>query len=177
MNIMDTLIWLINFPISHAYSMIFIASFSLMGLAALSFRGVGGTSSRLTAVRESEGLPEPSRISGGRLFIARGQRFGFRVLAVVMLAGLVLGILGLSGVPVTHAYIKEHGVPTTGTADGDWVTFSTPSGETYTIESNFFSPALYPDRDAWLPSDAPVVVRYLSTHPQAFVIDTTQLPE
>lgn len=176
MNIMDTLIWLVNFPVSHAYAMVFIAGFSLMGLAAMSFRGVGGTSSRLTAVREREGLPEDRRSGGLRLVVARVQRFGVRILALVMLSGLVLGILALTGVPVTQAYIRDHGVPTTGTVDGSWVTFSTPGGETYTIESNFFSPALYPDRNAWLPSDAPVVVRYLPTHPQAFVIDTAQLP-
>lgn len=177
MNIMDALIWLVNFPVSHAYAMVFIAGFSLMGLAVLAFRGVGGTSSRLTAVRESEGLPESGRTDGMRSVVARVQRLGFRILAVVILAGLVVGILALTGVPVTRAYIHDHGVPTTGTVDGDWVTFSTPGGETYTIESNFFSPALYPDSNAWLPSDAPVVVRYLPAHPQAFVVDTTQLPE
>ncbi|MDQ0645796.1 hypothetical protein [Microbacterium murale] len=177
MNIMDTLIWLVNFPVSHAYAMVFIAGFSLMGLAGFAFRGVGGTSSRLTAVREREGLPEAGRTGGLCVAAARVQRLGFRVLAVIMLAGLVLGILALTGVPVSRGYIHDHGVPTTGTVDGDWVTFSTPGGETYTLESNFFSPALHPDSSAWLPSDAPVVVRYLPAHPQAFVIDTTQLPE
>lgn len=177
MNVTDTLIWLINFPVSHAYPMVFIAGFSLMGLVVFAFRGVGGRNSRLAAIREREGLPEARRAGGVRIVAAHAQRFGFRVLTGVMLAGLVLAILGLSGVPVTHAYIRAHGVPTTGTVDGNWVTFSTPGGETYTIESNFFSPALYPDRDAWLQSGAPVVVRYLPTHPQAFIIDTTQLPE
>lgn len=177
MNILDTLIWLINFPVRHGYAMAFIAGFSLMGLVVLAFRRVGGTDSRLSAVRESEGLPETRRTGGARVVAAHVQRLVFRILAVLMLAGLALGILGLTGAPVTSAYIHTHGVTTTGTADGDWVTFSTPGGETYTLESSFFTPASYPDRLSWMDSDAPVVVRYLPSHPQAFVVDTTQLPE
>lgn len=101
----------------------------------------------------------------------------FRLLALLMAAGLVLGILSLVGVPVTTAYIHENGHPTIGTLDGEWVTFTTAAGETYTLRSDVFTPAQYPDRDAYVPSDAEVVVRYLASHPQAFVIDTTQLPE
>lgn len=176
MKILDSLIWLINFPVAHGYPMVFIAGFSLFGLAALAFRSVDGVDSRLTVIRDREGLPE-SRPAGGRIVVARVQRIVFRILALIMLSGLVLGILSLAGVPVTHGYIRANGVPTTGTVDGDWVTFSTPGGETYTIESNFFTPAMHPDRDAWLPSDAPVVVRYLPSHPQAFIVDTQELPE
>ncbi|GAB3633606.1 hypothetical protein GCM10027421_29590 [Microbacterium shaanxiense] len=177
MNPMDTLIWLLNFPVGHAYPTVFIAGFSLMGLGVLSFRGVGGANPKLTAMREREGLPEARSAGGVGHLAARVQRFGFRILAVVMVSGLVMGILALTGVPLTRAYIHENGVPTTGSMDGDWVTFSTAGGQTFTIESNFFSPAVYPDTGAWVSSDAPVVVRYLPSHPQAFVIDTTQLPQ
>ncbi|GAB3598941.1 hypothetical protein [Microbacterium tumbae] len=176
MDIMDTVVWLVNFPVAHGYAMVFIAGFSLMGLLTLSFRGVG-SSSRLSAVREREGLPEADAGHARRSVIAHIQRFGFRVLAVVMLAGLVLGILGLTGVPVTAGYIHANGQPAIATMDGDWVTFTTSTGKTYTVESNFFTPALYPDRDAWVPSGTELVVRYLPDHPQAFVIDTTQIGE
>lgn len=174
---MDTLIWLVDFPLRHGYPMIFIAGFSLMGLVVFAFRGVGGANARLQAVRDREGLPETRPSGGVRMLAARVQRIVFRILLVVMASGLVLGILGLTGVPVTHGYIHDRGIPTTGTMDGDWVTFSTPDGTTYTIESNFFTPAMYPDPHAWVPSDTPVVVRYLPSHPQAFVIDSTQIPE
>lgn len=178
MNIIDTLIWLVDFPVRHGYPMVFIAGFSLMGLAMLAFQPVrGGGSSRLTAVREREGLPEAPPPVGGRAIMARAQRIGFRILAITMLAGLVLGILGLAEVPVTHAYISERGIPTTASVDGEWVTFSTAAGQTFTLESNFFTPALYPDAHAWIPEDSPVVVRYLPAHPQAFIIDSAQLPE
>jgi hypothetical protein len=99
-----------------------------------------------------------------------------RVLALLMVGALVIGILSLSGVPVTRAYISDNGRPTTGTLEGDWVTFTTAEGVEYTLESNFFTPAVYPDRDVSLASGEPVVVRYLPSHPQAFVIDSDQTP-
>lgn len=174
MNVADTLIWLLNFPASHAYAMVFIAGFSILGLFAASSRGaIPGAALRI--VRESEGLAadEPRRTES---LLGRARRLLFRVLAFVMLANLVIGILSLTGVPLTRAYIHEHGIPTTATMDGDWVTFSTTAGVEYTLESNFFSPAVYPDRDVYLPSGEPVVVRYLPDHPQAFVIDSAQTP-
>lgn len=174
MNPLDTLIWLVNFPASHGYAMVFIAGFSILGLFAASVSG-GVPDAALRRIREREGLAvaeaRPAGEAGRRVL-----RIGFRVLAFAMLASLVIGILSLTGVPVTRAYIHEHGLPTTATRDGDWVTFTTADGTEYTLESNFFTPAVYPDRDAFLPSDSPVVVRYLPSHPQAFVIDSTQIP-
>ncbi|MGJ0388519.1 hypothetical protein [Microbacterium sp. CGR1] len=174
MNIIDTLIWLINFPAAHGYAMVFIAGFSILGLFAMSFSGSAPRVS-LRRVREREGLLHGEVPARGK---AAGtvRRIVFRVLAFLMLANLVIGILSLTGVPITRAYIHEHGQPTTGTVNGDWVTFTTPNGVEYTIESNFFTPAVYPDRDAYLPSGEPVVVRYLPGHPQAFVIDSSQGP-
>lgn len=174
MNILDTLIWLINFPASHGYAMVFIAGFSILGLFAMSVSGSAPGVS-LRRIREREGLLPADNASRGQVG-AVVRRIVFRVLAVIMLANLVIGILSLTGVPVTRAYIHEHGQPTTGTRDGDWVTFTTSSGVEYTVESNFFTPAVYPDRDAYLPSGEPVVVRYLPGHPQAFVIDSSQGP-
>lgn len=174
MNAVDTVIWLLNFPAAHGYAMVFIAGFSILGLFALSVRGVapGG---ELRAIREREGLLRPEDRPRGRVAESI-LRIVFRVLAVVMLGSLIIGILSLTGVPVTRAYIHDNGRPTTATMDGDWVTFTTAEGVQYTLESNFFTPAVYPDRDVSLPSGQPVVVRYLPSHPQAFVIDSTQTP-
>lgn len=174
MNPMDTLVWLVNFPASHGYAMVFIAGFSTLGLFALSARGaVPGEG--LRSIREREGLLHPTERPRGRVW-AGVVRIGARVLALVMVGSLVIGILSLTGVPVTRAYIYDNGRPTTGTLEGDWVTFTTAEGVEYTLESNFFTPAVYPDRDAFLTSGEPVVVRYLPSHPQAFVIDSDQTP-
>lgn len=51
------------------------------------------------------------------------------------------------------------------------MTFTTAEGETYTLESNFFTPSQYPDSRAYLYGDT-AVVRYLPSHPQAFVLDS-----
>lgn len=175
MNPLDTVFWLLNFPASHAYAMVFIAGFSILGLFAVSTKRTSPAAS-LRRIRESEGLmpanTAPRRNVGGTIL-----RVLFRILAFVMLANLVIGILSLTGVPVTRAYIYDNGRPTVATLDGDWVTFTTGEGVEYTLESNFFSPAVYPDRDAYIPGGQPVVVRYLPSHPQAFVIDSSQLPE
>jgi len=174
MNPMDTLIWLLNFPAAHGYVMVFIAGFSILGLFALSVRGAvpGGD---LRAIREREGLLRAGDCPRGRI-TGRVIRVVARILALLMLGSLVIGILSLTGVPVTRAYIHDNGRPTTATTDGDWVTFTTAEGVEYTLESNFFTPAVYPDRDAQIPGGQPVVVRYLPGHPQAFVIDSEQTP-
>lgn len=174
MNPMDTLIWLLNFPAAHGYAMVFIAGFSILGLFAMSVRGAapGGA---LRTIREREGLLQPDLRPRGQVG-GTIRRVAFRALAFVMLGSLVIGILSLTGVPLTRAYIHDNGRPTTATMDGDWVTFTTAEGVEYTLESNFFTPAVYPDRDVYLPSGEPVVVRYLPSHPQAFVIDSAQMP-
>ncbi|MCK2037067.1 hypothetical protein KZC51_13085 [Microbacterium sp. SSW1-49] len=174
MNPMDSVFWLLNFPAAHGYTMVFIAGFSILGLFAMS---AGGATSggRLREIRERESLLRAQDRPRGQI-VGRVQRIVFRILAVVMLGALVIGILSLTGVPVTRAYIYDNGRPTTATMDGDWVTFTTADGVEYTLESNFFTPAVYPDRDAYIPTGEPVVVRYLPGHPQAFVIDSSQTP-
>lgn len=176
MSIMDAIIWLANFPVTHGYAVVFIAGFSLMGLFAQSFRSIGSRS-QLSMIRQREGLPEHEAGRASRNAFAHAQRLFFRVLTVVMAASMVLAILGLMGVPVTSAYIHDNGHPAVATLDGDWVSFTTVTGETYTLPNDFFSPSMFPDRDAYVPSDVDVVVRYLPSHPQAYVIDTSQLPD
>ena len=176
MNFSDTLIWLIDFPVSNGYVMVFIAGFAITGCLVLALRRTG-PSDKLAAVRQREGIANTERPRPAfATVVGRIRRPLFLALTVLMLASLVLGILGLSGMPVTRAYIYDNGVPTVGTVDGDWVTFSTAVGEEYTLPHRFFIPSLYPDQDAFLPSDEPVVVRYLPSHPQAYVIDSSQLP-
>lgn len=175
MNPNDTLIWLINFPASHGYMMVFVAGFSIFGLFAMSARRTapGGA---LRRIREREGLLPTAARPQGQL-LRRVMQIVFRVLAIIMLTSLVLGILSLTGVPVTRAYIFDNGESATATMDGDWVTFTTSEGTEYTLKSDFITPSAYPDRRGFFPTDANLVVRYLPSHPQAFVIDTTQLPE
>ena len=175
MNIMDTIVWLANFPVTHGYAMVFIAGFSFMGLFAQSFRKIRSRS-QLSVIRDREGLPEPESAGAGRTVFAHLQRLFFRVLTAVMAVSIVLAILGLIGVPVTSSYIHDNGQPAVATLDGDWVTFTTATGETYTLPHDFFTPSAYPDRDAWIPGPD-VVVRYLPSHPQAYVIDTSQLAD
>ncbi|PRA79991.1 DUF3592 domain-containing protein [Microbacterium sp. MYb66] len=174
MNPMDTLIWLLNFPAAHGYAIVFIAGFSILGLFAMSVRGAT-PGAGLRAIREREGLLRSDARPRGQLR-STVVRVVFRILAFLMLGSLVIGILSLTGVPVTRAYIHDNGRPTTATLDGDWVTFTTADGVEYTVESNFFTPAVYPDRDVSFASGEPVVVRYLPSHPQAFVIDSEQTP-
>jgi hypothetical protein len=171
---MNTLMWLVNFPAAHGYATVFIAGFSILGLFAISARGAA-PGSALRAVREREGLLPLEERSRGRVG-GRIVRVAFRILAFVMLGCLVIGILSLTGMPVTRAYIAENGLPTTAAIDGDWVTFTAVDGAEYTLESNFFTPAVFPDRDVSLPRTGPVVVRYLPDHPQAFVIDSAETP-
>lgn len=175
MNPMDTVIWLLNFPAAHGYAVVFIAGFSILGLFMISARGIGGSGSALGRIREREGLLKAGQSARGRIG-GRITRIVFRVLAFLMLGSLVIGILSLTGVPVTRGYIYDNGRPTTASRDGDWVTFTTADGVEYTLESNFFTPAVYPDRDADIPTGQQVVVRYLPGHPQAFVIDSSQTP-
>lgn len=171
----DTLIWLFNFPASHGFVMVFVAGFSLIGCFVLALRPTTPHNG-LEAIREREGLPSLERPRSSSKLIGAVRRLFFTVLTVVMLGSLILGILGLTGVPVTRAYIHENGVPTVGSMDGDWVTFTTNLGVEYTLPNDFFSPSVYPDRDAYLDSTEPIVVRYLPDHPQAYVIESSQLP-
>ncbi len=172
-GVLDTIVWLANFPVTHGYAMVFIAGFSLFGTLGLAAsRGASGA--RLDAVRVREGFADAPKAPTLRRVFARVRRIVFLFLSLVLAVGGVLGILGLVGVPVTRAYIHENGLPTTGRLDGEWVTFTNSSGVEYTLHNDFFTPSLYPDADAYIPTDQPVVVRYLPSHPQAFVIDTTQ---
>ncbi|MFE2772568.1 hypothetical protein [Microbacterium resistens] len=168
---LDTLMWLLNFPASHGYQMVFVAGFSLFGLIAMAVRRPAGRDA-LAVIRAREGLAVADTGEAARRIRGRLRQWFFRILLLVMLTGGAVGILSLVGVPVTNAYIHANGVAAEATVDGDWVTFTAEDGKTYTLENPFFTPAAYPDSRAWVGSGDPVVVHYLREHPQAFVIAT-----
>lgn len=172
---LDTLIWLLNFPASHAFTTLFVTVFALFGCFALALRP-NRPHNGLEAIREREGLPSLERPKASASIANAVRRPFFSALTVVMIGSLILAILGLTGVPVTRAYIHENGTPTVGSVDGEWVTFTTNLGVEYTLPNDFFSSSVYPDRDAYLDPTLPVVVRYLPGHPQAYVIDSSQMP-
>lgn len=170
---MDTLIWIVDFFASHGYIMVFIAAFSAFGLLPLALRRVGAPRLVQTDLSGGESL-----VTGGspRSVLGIVQTWVYRALAVVVIGGGVVGLLSLFGVPVTRGYIHAHGVAATGVYDGSFLRFSTTAGVEYTLPVDFFTPAMHPDAHAYIPWDEPIVVRYLADHPQAYVVDSTQLP-
>jgi hypothetical protein len=175
MNVLDTLIWLVNFPATHAYEMVFVGAFSSFGLIGLAFRK-GPRLSRLAELRAERGQA-PSTVSAPVRIGAALQTWFFRLLAIVVLSGLALALASLVFGPITRAYIYENGeqaiaTQTDGISDG--VVFTTTEGETYTLNLPFFSPPTYPERDAFVSGSDQLVVRYLPGHPQAYVVDTTE---
>ncbi|OFV76954.1 hypothetical protein RERY_24050 [Rhodococcus erythropolis] len=62
----------------------------------------------------------------------------------VLVAGAVLGVLGLARVPVTHAYIYAHGTEAEARIEGEWVAFVADDGGEYTLQNTFSSRSTYP---------------------------------
>lgn len=175
MNILDTLVWLVNFPATHAYEMVFLGAFSSMGLIALAFKK-GPRTSRLAELRAERGQATstlPASVHIG----AAIQRWFFRVLSLVVLSGLAIAIASLVFGPITRAYIYENGEQaiadrTDGISEG--VVFTATDGQTYKLNLPFFSPPTYPERDAFVSTSDQLVIRYLPGHPQAYVVDTRE---
>lgn len=176
MNLLDSLVWLVNFPVTHGYAITFIAAFSMIGCFLLAVRSQK-VSVALTALREREGLPSASQPRPRTEVLSRIRRIFFGVLGLVMLGSLILGILATMGVPLTRGYIHANGVPTTGEVDGGWVSFTSNAGVEYTLRNDSFTPSVHPNTRSYVGSGEPVVIRYLPSHPQAYVIDTTQSPQ
>lgn len=176
MNLLDTLVWLANFPVTNGYIITFIAASAILGCFMMARRFRANTLT-LAAIREREGLSQATRVRPGTAVVGSIRRMLFSVLAIVMLVSFILSILATIGVPLTRSYIHANGSPTTGEIDGDWVSFTTNVGVEYTLPNASFTRSTYPDTRAYVGSDEPVVVRYLPSHPQAYVIDTTQLPQ
>ncbi len=168
MSIPDTIVWLANFPATHAYEMVFLGSFSAMGLIGLALRR-GPSRSRL----------EQLRIERGLRIVAQARSWSFVALALVVLAGLAIALASLLFGPITRGYIYDHGVRADTIVDDEGgsfetVTFDAENGTRYTLNLPFFSPVTYPDRDATATGTDPLVVRYLPGHPQAYVVDTRE---
>jgi hypothetical protein len=167
-DLMDTLVWLVNFPATHGYVLVFIAGFSLMGLGMRSFRNSGHVSPRLDQLRAANGeeIPRPSPV---RIVAGSAQMWVYRLLALVIIGGRVIGVISLIKGPVTGEYIAEHGLEATGTMDVETVTFTAADGRVLTQPYDFFTQPLVPS-DGYSPSSGDVTIRYLEGHPQAYVV-------
>ncbi|WP_396911142.1 hypothetical protein [Mycolicibacterium sp.] len=184
--VLDTLIWLIDIPVRHGFVFVFLAVFGGLG-ALVIFLAAGREKGRplpgsiivsklltttpaplLTAARTREGLPRTTPPAPRRPSLARTASGALLVLLVL---GGLLGLLGLVKVPLTHAYISAHGTETSATIDGEWVSFTAEDGTTYRVRNSFSAPATYPGSNPTIGYDHDTVpVRYLPSHPQAFII-------
>ncbi|MGO1255612.1 MAG: hypothetical protein ACTIJN_00565 [Microbacterium gubbeenense] len=177
MNVMDSLVWLANFPATHAYEMVFLGAFSALGLVVAARQSVPKRS-RLDQLRVERGMAGPEFPAASRV-AAKVQSWFFFLLALVVFSGFVIAIASLIFGPITRGYIYEHGeravaIQTDDMGSFETVTFDADNGHRYTLNLPFFSPVTYPDRDAFVSGSEDLVVRYLPNHPQAFVIDTRQ---
>lgn len=177
MSIPDTIVWLANFPATHAYEMVFLGSFSAMGLIGLALRR-GPSRSRLEQLRIERGLRDPDPSLGARI-VAQTRSWSFVALALVVLAGLAIALASLLFGPITRGYIYDHGVRADTIVDDEGgsfetVTFDAENGTRYTLNLPFFSPRHLPrprcdghrNRPARraLPAGAPAGVR--GRHPR-----------
>lgn len=172
-GVMDTLVWIANFPATHGYAFVFIAAFGAFGLLANAI-GSGGRrkASYLQQVREARGMAAAEEPSQGPDVLGGLSRWFFRILGIVVLGCGLIGLISMIGKPITAAYIYEHGVSVEAKAlDWDYVQYTAEDGETYTMRVNFFTTQSYPG-NASLAIAVEPVVRYLPGHPQAFVVDT-----
>ena len=175
MNSTDTLVWLVNFPATHAQEMAFVGGFSILGILALALRSKPRRS-RLEELRAERGQAPAMAPLNARIGTAL-QAWIFRLLALVVGAGLVIAIASMIFGPITRGYIYENGNAATVTKNdylSNTITFTAEDGKTYTMSLAFFSPPTYPDRNVDVIGNERLVVRYLPDHPQAFVIDTAE---
>ncbi|MGI6877198.1 hypothetical protein [Microbacterium sp. gxy059] len=177
MNILDTVIWLANFPATHGYAMVFIAAFGAVGLLSHAFGGASGSApSRLQLLREERG--QAVAVAQRRPVLLIVRQWAFRVLALVVLAGGVIGLLSLIMGPITSGYIHANGVAVEAEkVDGagrEAVRFTAEDGETYTLPFPFFTPPSYPGDTSLAFAGEKIVVRYLPDHPQAYILDTDE---
>lgn len=170
--ILDTLVWLVAFPATHAYEMVFVGGFSIAGILGIAARK-GPRHSRLDRMRIERGMASDELGAPTRLLQALRSWFA-RALALVIGSGLVIAIASLIFGPITNAYIGQHGVQAVASLENDIVSFTAEDGTQYRLRLPFFSPPAYPDRDAFITSSDQLVVRYLPGHPQAYVVDTAE---
>ncbi|MGO1770185.1 MAG: hypothetical protein ACTHZX_09550 [Microbacterium sp.] len=170
----DTIVWIANVPATYGYAMVFLAAFGAFGLFAASFRGGGGArKGRLIELRRERGQSTPGML---RRRIARVRNWAFRIAALGLIGGGVIGILSLTNGPITSGYIAEHGETAIGTVpeglSGDWVRFTASDGRTYTLPFSFFTQPSYPGDESPAFAGDELVIHYLPDHPQAYVLDT-----
>lgn len=168
---LDTLVWLINFPARNGFAMVFLAVFGGMGLIAAARRR-GGQSSRVQQLREEAGLDVAETPHPMRDALRRVQQWVYGIVAGVVIAGGAIGVLSLIGVDLVKPYIAANGETVTGSYDGNFVTFTTERGVEYTQPVSFMTSPIYPDRWSFMSSSDPVSITYLPQHPQAFVVNS-----
>lgn len=176
--VLDTLIWIVNVPATTGYAWVFIGAFGATGFAML-VTGAGGrfriarAARRRALAAEAVGEVPDDPAPGALAVIGRGisQAF-FGALGLVVIGFGAIGLLSLIFGPVTAGYIYDHGVAVEAEeVDSDYVRFTAQDGVTYTLSYSFFTPPSYPDSENIAFADT-AVVRYLPSHPQAFVLDT-----
>lgn len=172
MILLDHLVWLANFAAINGYVWVFITGFSIFGVGRLVLVRRGGDV-RLDELREERGLTFGLDRSRPVRDAARLLRAWLaRVSLLLLLAAGVFGVLGLTEASPTYGYIHRHGASASAVIEDEYLTFTASDGLTYTLPYPFFTTPAYPDRRHF-PSDGPVTVRYLESHPQAYVVDTT----
>ena len=171
----DTLAWLLNFPVTNGYAMVFLAGFGLFGSIMWIFRGPSDGHGKLVKIRERERLPEPRLKDHLLRAYLPIRRTAASLLTIILGISLAAGIRGMTGGTWVREYIYEHGAKATGIMldyDGP-IQFQAEDGRTYTVMNEFFSPSEYPkDTSFYTYEGDEVTVRYLPSHPQAYVIDT-----
>lgn len=180
----DTLVWLAAFASKQSFLLVFILMFGVVGTGLLciawparagrrrdlaSVLVLGDPDEILAAARVREGLPratvQPRRRPSLHGLAARA------LLLLLVLAGAVV-LLDQIGVPGTRRYISEHGATAPARIDGGWVTFTAQDGRTYTLEIPPMARVTYPgDASFTGSSEESATVRYLPSHPQAYIIE------
>lgn len=170
--IIDTIVWLVNFPAQNGFPMVFIAAFGAMGLVRMASKRSDGDSPHLQGLREQAGMATAVEARPMRRLFGRIQRWTYGIAAGIVIGAGLIGLLSITGVDITEPYIAANGVTTEATLDDDLVTFMTDAGVEYTLPVSFFTRPTYPDPYASIGWDDTVTVTYLASHPQAFVINT-----
>ncbi|MFC7622956.1 hypothetical protein [Microlunatus sp. GCM10028923] len=174
--LLDQLVWLANFPANTGYIWVFVSGFGAFGVGRHMINR-SGRQSRLTELRREREAPLGLRDRPVLEALRMIKAWLARVVFVGLIFAGAIGIASLGGFTPTLSYIHANGVTAPATLENDYVTFTASNGRTYTLPYDFFTTPAYPDRDFFHTGDGKIVVRYLESHPQAYVLDTELTPE
>lgn len=176
MTLLDHVVWLANFPTTTGYIWVFVSSFGALGVGRHMINR-SGRQPRLTELRREREAPFGIRNRPVLDVVRAVKAWLARIVFVGLILAGALGIASLGGFTPTYAYIHANGATASATIENEYVTFTAGDGRTYTLPYDFFTTPAYPDGDFFTSSADQVVVRYLESHPQAYVIDTELTPE